>query len=298
MSSPSDIGRSGIWTFQLDAVGASRSQELAAELEELGYGALWIPEAVGREAFTNAGLLLAGTESMTIATGIASIWARDAMAAAAAQKTLAEAYPGRFLLGLGVSHQPMVDHLRGHHYDKPYTAMRSYLEAMDGALFMAAEPTVTPGRVLAALQPRMLRLSASAADGAHTYFVTPEHTATARAELGGEALLAVEQAVVLETDPSRAREVARKHTAIYTDLPNYRNNLLRFGFTEEDFHDAGSDRLVDGIVAWGTLEEVIDRVEEHRAAGADHVCVQVVTADAKVPPVETWRELAPALTGP
>lgn len=290
-----DIGRYGIWTFQLDLVPTAASQEAAAEIEELGFGAVWVPEAVGREAFTSAGLLLAGTSSLTVATGIASIWARDPMAASGAHKTLSEAYPGRFLLGLGVSHQPMVDHVRGHHYDKPLTAMSRYLDAMDASVFMAAEPTVPPRRVLAALQPKMLRLAAERADGAHPYFVPPEHTAVARAELGDGPLLAVEQAVVFETDPGRARDVARTHTAIYTGLPNYANNLKRFGFVEEDFDGAGSDRLVDAIVAWGTMDDVVARINAHHDAGADHVCIQVIAADGRSVPVEAWRQLADAL---
>ena len=290
-----DIGRYGIWTFQLDLVPAAASQEAAAEIEELGFGAVWVPEAVGREAFTSAGLLLAGTSSLTVATGIASIWARDPMAASGAHKTLSEAYPGRFLLGLGVSHQPMVDHVRGHHYDKPLTAMSRYLDAMDASVFMAAEPTVPPRRVLAALQPKMLRLAAERADGAHPYFVPPEHTAVARAELGDGRLLAVEQAVVFETDPGRARDVARTHTAIYTGLPNYANNLKRFGFVEEDFAGAGSDRLVDAIVAWGSMDDVVARINAHHDAGADHVCIQVIAADGRSVPVEAWRQLADAL---
>jgi probable F420-dependent oxidoreductase len=290
-----DIGRYGIWTFQLDLVPAAASQEAAAEIEELGFGAVWVPEAVGREAFTSAGLLLAGTSSLTVATGIASIWARDPMAASGAHKTLSEAYPGRFLLGLGVSHQPMVDHVRGHHYDKPLTAMSRYLDAMDASVFMAAEPTVPPRRVLAALQPKMLRLAAERADGAHPYFVPPEHTAVARAELGDGPLLAVEQAVVFETDPGRARDVARTHTAIYTGLPNYANNLKRFGFVEEDFDGAGSDRLVDAVVAWGTMDDVVARINAHHDAGADHVCIQVIAADGRSVPVEAWRQLADAL---
>jgi len=290
-----DVGRYGIWTFQLDLVPAAASQEAAAEIEELGFGAVWVPEAVGREAFTSAGLLLAGTSSLTVATGIASIWARDPMAASGAHKTLSEAYPGRFLLGLGVSHQPMVDHVRGHHYDKPLTAMSRYLDAMDASVFMAAEPTVPPRRVLAALQPKMLRLAAERADGAHPYFVPPEHTAVARAELGDGPLLAVEQAVVFETDPGRARDVARTHTAIYTGLPNYANNLKRFGFVEEDFAGAGSDRLVDAIVAWGTMDDVVARINAHHDAGADHVCIQVIAADGRSVPVEAWRQLADAL---
>ena len=290
-----DIGRYGIWTFQLDLVPAAASQEAAAEIEELGFGAVWVPEAVGREAFTSAGLLLAGTSSLTVATGIASIWARDPMAASGAHKTLSEAYPGRFLLGLGVSHQPMVDRVRGHHYDKPLTAMSRYLDAMDASVFMAAEPTVPPRRVLAALQPKMLRLAAERADGAHPYFVPPEHTAVARAELGDGPLLAVEQAVVFETDPGQARDVARTHTAIYTGLPNYANNLKRFGFVEEDFDGAGSDRLVDAVVAWGTMDDVVARINAHHDAGADHVCIQVIAADGRSVPVEAWRQLADAL---
>ena len=290
-----DLGPYGIWTFQLDLVPSSQSQDYAAEIESLGFGAVWVPEAVGREAFTSAGLLLAGTSTLTVATGIASIWARDAMAASAAHQTLSEAYPGRFLLGLGVSHQPMVDHVRGHHYDKPYTAMSNYLDAMDAAVFMAATPTEPPRRVLAALGPRMLRLAAERAAGAHPYFVPPEHTAFARGELGEGPLLAVEQAVVFETDPTRAREIARTHTAIYTGLPNYANNLRRFGFDDDDFPDAGSDRLVDAIVAWGTMDDVLARIAAHRDAGADHVCIQVIGADGREVPLAAWRELAAAL---
>jgi alkanesulfonate monooxygenase SsuD/methylene tetrahydromethanopterin reductase-like flavin-dependent oxidoreductase (luciferase family) len=266
-----DLGPYGIWTFQLDLVPSSQSQDYAAEIESLGFGAVWVPEAVGREAFTSAGLLLAGTSTLTVATGIASIWARDAMAASAAHQTLSEAYPGRFLLGLGVSHQPMVDHVRGHHYDKPYTAMSNYLDAMDAAVFMAATPTEPPRRVLAALGPRMLRLAAE------------------------RPLLAVEQAVVFETDPTRAREIARTHTAIYTGLPNYANNLRRFGFDDDDFPDAGSDRLVDAIVAWGTMDDVLARIAAHRDAGADHVCIQVIGPDGREVPLAAWRELAAAL---
>ena len=295
MQGEPDIGRYGLWTFQLDLVPAGRAQEVAAEIEGLGFGALWVPEAVGREAFTSAGLLLAGTSTMTVATGIASIWARDPMAASAAHRTLSEAYPGRFLLGLGVSHQPMVDHVRGHHYDKPYSAMVDYLDRMDAAVFMAAQPTVPPRRVLAALGPKMLRLAAERAAGAHPYFVPPEHTAMAREALGPEPLLAVEQAVVLEADPSTAREIARTHTGIYTGLPNYANNLKRFGLTDEDLVGSGSDRLIDTIVAWGSLDDVLARVRAHVDAGADHVCIQVVTADAATPALDEWRTLAGAL---
>ncbi len=293
-----DIGPVGIWTFQLDLVPSRQAQEHVAELDQLGYGAVWIPEAVGREALTSAGLLLAGSERIAVATGIASIWARDAMTMNAGHKTLSEAFPGRFLLGMGVSHQPMVDGLRGHHYDKPLSVMRAYLDAMDQALFLAAEPTDAPEKVLAALGPKMLGLAAERTAGAHTYFVPPEHTAFARATMGDGPLLAVEQAVVLETDPGKAREIARQHTSIYTGLPNYSNNLARFGLTADDVAEpGGSDRLVDTVVAWGDLETVLARVQAHRDAGADHVCVQVIGEDGNAVPIEAWRELAPALIG-
>jgi probable F420-dependent oxidoreductase len=290
-----DIGSYGIWTFNLDMVPANQAVEHVAELDELGYGAVWIPEAVGREPFTSAALLLRGGRRIVVATGVATIYARDAMTTAAAQRTLAEAHPDRFLLGLGVSHQPMVEDIRGHAYDKPYSAMKQYLDRMDSALFMAAQPSTPPERVLAALRPRMLRLAAQRANGALPYFVPPEHTAFARETMGEGPTLAVEQAVVFETDPSRAREIARTHTSIYTGLPNYTGNLRRFGFADDDFATpGGSDRLVDAIVAWGDTDAVLARIQAHRDAGADHVCVQVVRAGV-VPPVDAWRDLAAAL---
>ena len=299
MTSAPDLGLGdyGIWTFQLDLVPAPRSQEVAAELEAMGWGALWVPEAVGREAFSSSAVLLAGTSTMTVATGIASIWGRDPVTAAGAHKTLTDAYPGRFVLGLGVSHQPAVEGLRHQPYDRPYSRMVEYLDGMDAAPFLASPPPTPPRRVLAALGPKMLRLAAERADGAHPYFVPPEHTAIAREALGEGPVLAVEQAVVLETDPTRARDVARSHTRIYTGLPNYTNNLVRLGFDDDDFADAGSDRLVDAIVAWGTIDDIVARVRAHRDAGADHVCVQVVTDDLATPPIASWQRLADALLG-
>lgn len=291
-----DIGRYGIWTFQLDLVPAARAAEHVDELDELGFGAVWVPEAVGREAFTNAALLLRGGTDIVVATGIASIYGRDAMAAGAAHRTLTEAHPDRFLLGLGVSHQPMVEGVRGHDYSKPFSAMQAYLDAMDATVFMAAQPTTEPQRVIAALGPRMLGLARDRAAGAFPYFVPPEHTAVAREVLGQGPLLAVEQAVVLDTDPSSAREKARTHTRIYTGLPNYANNLRRLdpSLTDDDFAGAGSDRLVDSIVAWGDLDAVLGRVRAHLDAGADHVCLQVVDGTTDVP-VQAWRDLSEAL---
>jgi probable F420-dependent oxidoreductase len=289
------VGPIGIWTAQFDYQPAAKAQEAAAELEKLGFGAIWFPESVGREALTHAALLLAATNRIIIATGIANIYARDSVTMAAAQNTLAEAYPSRFLLGLGVSHIPLVEQLRGHTYGRPVASMRAYLDGMDRAPYRAVPPPVKPIRVLAALGPKMLELAAERAAGAHTYFVPPEHTARARKILDTDKLLAVEQAVVLETDLAKAREIARSHMSRYLALPNYVNNLRSLGFTDENLANGGSDRLVDAIVAWGDMNAVVDRVHEHQSAGADHVCIQVLTADAQALPSAQWRELATAL---
>jgi probable F420-dependent oxidoreductase len=271
-------------------------REIAAELEELGYGALWIGESIYREPLTNAGFLLSATNRMVIATGIANIWARDPFTMTAAQLTLSEAYPERFLLGLGVSHAPLVEGIRGHQYQQPFMAMRRFLDGMDEAAraYRAVKPAVTPPRVLAALGPRMLALAAERAQGAHPYLVTPEHTARARAALGPDRWLLPEQAVVLETDPDQARTIGRRHISRYLDLPNYTNNWRRLGFTDDDLLGQGSDRLVDALVAWGDVEVVIQRVNEHLDAGADHVCVQVFDAQPRGIPLEQWRKLAAA----
>src|ERR671919_2585270 len=216
MNSPSmELEPIGIWTAQFDFQPAAKAREAAAELEKLGFGAIWFPESVGRESLTHAGLLLGGTKRIVIATGIANIYGRDPVTTAAAQKTLAEAYPGRFLLGLGVSHVPLVEQIRGHTYGKPVAAMRAYLDGMDAAPYRAVPPPVKPARVLAALGPRMLQLAAERADGAHPYFVPPEHTARARQILGNDRFLAVEQAGVVESDRAIAREIARSHMSLY-----------------------------------------------------------------------------------
>jgi probable F420-dependent oxidoreductase len=292
-----DIGRVGIWTFALELQPAAKAQEAAAEIESLGYPALWIPEAMGREALTHAGLLLAGTRRLVVATGIANVWGRDAMTMAAGQKTLDEAYPGRFLLGMGVSHAPIVEGMRGHRYEKPLSFMRRYLDAMDAAPFMAVPPSQPPQRVIGALAPKMLALAAQRTRGAHPYFVPPEHTARAREIMGRGPLLAPEQAAVLEQDPATARAIARAHMALYLGLPNYTNNLRSLGFGNDDLANGGSDRLVDAIVVWGDADAVRARVRAHHDAGADHVCVQVLPADPRALPLAEWRALAPALLG-
>lgn len=289
------LGKIGIWTRQLDDQPAAKAQEAAAELERLGFGALWFGEAVGREALTNAGLLLAATRRMVVATGIANIYARDPMAAASGQKTLTEAYPGRFLLGLGVSHVSLVEDLRGHKYEKPVATMSSYLDAMDRAPYRAVPPATPPRRVLAALGPKMLALARERTDGAHPYNTNVEHTAQARQILGAGRLLCPEQAVILETNAAKARDMARAFLGFYLSAPNYTNNFLRLGFHESDFQNGGSDHLIDSIVAWGDMATIRNRVQAHLTAGADHVCIQVITGDPHALPVAEWRELAKAL---
>ena len=271
-----ELGPVGVWTFHLDLEPVARAREIAAEFEALGYGAIWIPEAMGRDPMVHATLLLDATERIVLATGIASIWNRTPLAMAAAHRTLTSAFPDRFLLGLGVSHGPMVEGFLGERYERPLTKMRSYLDGMDAAPFMANAPSVDPQRVLAALGPKMLRLAAERAAGAHPYFVPVEHA-------------------VLETDPDAARAIARAHMAIYLTLPNYTNNLRRMGFGEDDLDGGGSDKLVDAIVAWGDVDAVVSRVQAHHAAGADHVCIQVLGPTPRDVPLAQWRTLAPAL---
>ncbi|MFF8899262.1 LLM class F420-dependent oxidoreductase [Streptomyces lydicus] len=292
----SRIGRIGVWHGGLGRIPAATARRVAAEIEQLGYGALWFGEGPGtKEAFSHAGLLLAATERITVATGIANIWGRDAAAANGATHTLAEAYDGRFLLGLGASHAPIVN-LRGHTYARPLAAMRDYLDGMDAAPYEGPVTEPPPARVLAALGPKMLELARDRAAGAHPYLVPTDHTARAREILGDGPLLAPEQAVVLETDPAKARAVARAHTRFYLELPNYVGNLRRFGFDDDDFTGGGSDRLVDALVAWGDVDAVRRRVQEHLDAGADHVALQPLAVDGG-PGLDQLRALAPALTG-
>ena len=288
-----ELGRVGVWLGPLSLRAAAETRALAPELEELGYSAIWFGEGVGtKECFTQAATLLAWTERAVVATGIANIYARDPMATANGARTLADAYPGRFLLGIGVSHAPSVAQ-RGHEYASPLATMRAYLDAMDESIFRAVEPVEPATRVLAALGPKMLELAAARTGGAHPYFTPPEHTAMAREVMGPGPLLAPEQAFVLETDPAAARAAAREHMVYYLRLDNYRRNLERLGFKEDDFVDGGSDELVDAIVAWGDADAVRERVQAHLDAGADHVCVQAVGAD----PLDELRRVAPALRG-
>lgn len=290
----SSFGKLGLWTFQLDMQPMKEAQKYIAQIEELGFGAVWVPEAVGREPFASTSLLLSASERIILATGIASLHARSSMTMQAGWKTVTEAFPDRFLLGIGVSHQPAVEGFHGGAYNKPYSTMVSYLDAMDRGLYFAAQPSTPPARCLAALGPKMLKLAAERSLGAHPYFVPVEHTPIARAALGPDALLAPEMAVVFSTNADEARAVARGFMSTYLGLPNYTNNLRRLGWTDDDIAGANgpSDRLVDAIVAWGTLDDIRDRIKAHLDGGADHVCVQVVSANPAAVTMEEFKQLS------
>jgi probable F420-dependent oxidoreductase len=289
------LGTAGVWLGSLSPAPADAARAAAAEIERLGYTTLWFGEnPTGREPLVHAALLLSATQHLQVATGIANIYARDAVAAANGARTLAEAWGDRFTLGLGVSHAPLVTS-RGHDYSRPVATMRAYLDAMDSTSF-AAPIKQEPPRLLAALRRKMLELAATRAQGAHPYFVTPEHTAMARDVLGPEPVLAPEQAVVLNTDPAQARAIARRYASLYLSLPNYVNNLRELGFSDRDFEGGGSDALIDAIVPWGDPESVGARIRAHHQAGADHVCVQPL-AVTLAEQLEHLRLLAPVIAG-
>lgn len=278
-----DVGRIGIWSPRLSRAD-SAAVEATVELEELGYGAVWLG---GNSTVAAAATLVRATSRLTVANGILSIWEHEAEDVAAQRAALEATHPDRFLLGLGASHSALAKN-----YHKPYSSMLAFLDGLDGA----PVPVPREGRVLAALGPKMLALAGSRAAGAHPYLVTPEHTAEAREALGAGPLLAPELKVVLSADPDEARALARGVLEMYLALPNYTNNWLRLGFTEEDLRDGGSDRLVDATVAWGDAEAVRARIAEFHEAGADHVAVQLL--DSGTPeelPRAGWRELAGVL---
>ncbi len=289
------LGPVGVWSIDVERLAAADARAYAQQLERLSVTVVWIQESLGsKEVFAHAGLLLAATERLIVATGIANIWARDPVAMANGQRTLEDAYPGRFLLGLGVSHAPVID-VRGlgAHWERPLERMRTYLDAMEKAPYTGR--AVTTPRVLAALGPKMLKLAAERTLGAHPYFVPVEHTTIARKVLGAGPLLAVEQAAVLATDPATARATARRHMKRYLELDNYTNNLRRLGWEDADLVNGGSDSLVDALVAWGDTAAIRRRVDDHLTRGADHVAVQIVRVDLKTPASQEWQTLAPAL---
>jgi len=289
------LGRVGIWSFGLQANRAADAQAGIAAYEGLGYSATWFPESIGsKEALSHAALLLAGGSRMAVATGIANIYARDAAAMISGARTLAEAYPGRFVLGIGVSHAPSVAR-RGGTYGPPIQTMTAYLDAMDAAAWSGPALPDRPPVLLAALGPRMLELAAERADGAHPYFVPVEHTRIARERLGPDPVLAVEVTAVLDADPSRARVTARAFATRYLATVNYANNLRRLGWSDEDVAGGGSDRRLDAVVVQGDAAAIARRVREHLDAGADHVCVQLRSADATDLCLEAYAELWDAL---
>lgn len=292
-----NLGRVGVWSGALGLMPAAQARGAVEEIEGLGFGTVWYPEPVGgKESLTHGALLLAWSKRIVVASAIANIWARDAIAMANAARTLTDAYPGRFLLGVGASNEISVP-ARGHEFSRPLSRMREYLDAMDDAPYLAPEPAEPVRRILAALGPRMLALGAQRSIGAHPYFVPVEHTAFARELIGSGPVLAVAQTVALTTDRSEARRIAADQMRFYLARKPYRANLERFGWSEADMEGAGSDALLDAIVAWGDVDAIRDRVEAHFDAGADHVCIQPLGAQPGDPQLEALRQLAPAVIG-
>lgn len=279
----------GLWSSQLRYGNPEEAAEAASELDGLGFTALWIPD-VGGPVLDSVENLLTATKKTVIATGILNLWMHEPADVASRYATLTESHGERFLLGIGVSHAPLIDSKEPGLYRKPLAATEKFLDAIDAT----PEPVPTANRVLAALGPKMLQLSASKAGGAHPYLTTPEHTRQARDVLGDGPLLLPEQTVLLTDDRDKAREIGTDWLRSYLALPNYANNLLRLGFTEDDLSSV-SDRVFDALIAWGDEDAVKSRVQEHLDAGADHVCVQVLTADPREFPREQWRRLASAL---
>jgi probable F420-dependent oxidoreductase len=286
------LGGTGIWSSALRYGDAGQAAALATELEQLGYTALWVPD-VGGDVFAAVANLLGATSAAMVATGILNVWMHSPEEAAAQHAALTAEHGPRFLCGIGISHRPFIDLVNEPGaYQKPVATMAAFLDGLDAG----EVPLAKEDRVLAALGPRMLELARTRAAGTHPYLVTPELTARARAGIGPDGLVASEQAVVLETDRDRARATARLHLNTYLGLPNYSNNWKRQGFTDDDLADGGSDRLVDALVVWGDEATIAARVQAHRDAGADHVCIQALTDDPQAFPAKQWRALAPALT--
>jgi probable F420-dependent oxidoreductase len=283
-------GRLGIFSGSLGSQPAAVQRKVAVEIERLGYGTLWYGEGVAREAFAQGAIFLSATSSLVVASGIANIWARDPMAMASGARSLAEAWPHRFILGLGVSHAPMVAD-RGHDYGRPVSTMRAYLDAMATAIWRGPDAPMPPV-VLAALGPRMVALAADRTAGAYPYFTTVEHVQQIREQLGPEPFLAADLPVVLSTDRAEARVIGGAHTKFYLGAENYRNNLLRLGWKHADLEWPGSQTLFDAVVAWGDVETVGNRVNRLFEAGADQVVVNLINKDRSVPYLEELQTLA------
>ncbi|NQZ95238.1 MAG: TIGR03620 family F420-dependent LLM class oxidoreductase [Myxococcales bacterium] len=290
-----DIGRVGVWT-RTDGFSTGEAIEFAQRVEELGYGALWIPDAFGRDPFAHAALLFSHTSRLVIGTGVVNIHLREAQATACAQKELHDQSDGRFLLGLGVSHATAMESLFRKPYPKPLASMRAYLDAIEKAMWWGPELDGEPPIVLAALGPLMLKLAGERTLGAHPFFAPPENTQRSREIMGPGPWLCPEQKVLLETDPAKARERARTAMSGPLTMPNYRRNLMRSGFEESELDDGGNDRVVDAVVAWGDVEALVERVQDHLDAGATHVCIQPLdVANPTRPSLKTLEALAPSL---
>jgi probable F420-dependent oxidoreductase len=285
------LAGTGVWNSALRYGDAGEVAEVVGELEELGYSALWVGD-IGGDLFGSVAALLAATKTAVVATGIANIWLRTPEETARQHATLSAEHGRRFLLGLGVSHAHLVERIAGEEYKRPLARMREFLDGLDAA----ETPVPFDERVLAALGPKALALAGERTAGTHPYLTTPDHSATARAALGADAIVAPEQGLILETDPDTARTIAREFLSRYIVAPNYTNNWRRLGFGDDDLADGGSDRLVDALIAWGDETALAARVQAHRDAGASHVCVQVLTDQSPAFPREEWRRLAPALT--
>jgi len=292
------LGRLGIWSSELRLGDARALADGVAELESLGYDAVWLPGRAD-DVFDVAGTYLGATDRLAVATGIVSIWAYDAATTARAAVALDEAHAGRFVLGLGVSHGPLVNTGDDAPYRRPLAHMTEYLDRLDDQLAIANGPGTAPvlPRVVAALGPRMLELAGRRTTGTHPYLVPPDHTAVARQHLGPGPVVAPCQTVTL-ADGDAAKRLLRQELATYLGFPNYVDNWRRFGITDDDLADGGSDRLLQLLFAWGSEDAVADRVQAHRGAGADHVCVKVLAEpgpDPTAPPMAEWRRLAPVL---
>lgn len=274
---------------------ASDLRRAVAAIEQMGFTTIWLGEAVAREPFAGAAIILAATSRVTVATGIANIYARDATAMMNGARTLAEAWPDRFVLGVGVSHLPLVES-RGHDYERPVSTMRAYLEAMENAPYRAARPQRPAPILLAALGVKMLQLARERSAGAHPYFVPVEHTLEARGILGDDRVLAPELAVVFARNREGARATADRYMRTYLGLDNYRRNLVRLAWSNDDLTPPGSDRLFDALIAWGPEDEIAKKVRLHHDAGADHVAVQVLTPTPDRAPLDDLRRLAPLIT--
>ena len=286
-----DPGRVGVFAGPLNGQPTAVQRDFVRQMEELGYGTLWYGEGLAQEVFGRGAVYLAATERLVIASGIANIWARDAAAMANGGRTLSEAWPGRFILGIGVSHAPLV-RARGHEYDRPYSAMREYLDAMDAAPWRGPIAELPPV-VLAALGPKMVGLAGERTAGAYPYFTTMAHIREVRHTLGPEPFVAADLPVVLANGLTAARAIGDRHLANYLGSANYRNNLVRIGWAERDLDLPGSDALFEAIVAWGDLARIGDLVQERFEAGADQVVLNLVAADASAAPFDELRRLAP-----